>query len=103
MLDDLDLRLLEALQKDANLTAQQLRDVLHLSPSQAGRRRQRPENDGFIRAYVAQLNATRLGLHIQGFIQVHITMEVPEHGETFGAPGEHTPGNHERVDNDPRC
>jgi len=36
MLDRTDTRLLAALQANAHLTAQQLGEMLHLSPSQAG-------------------------------------------------------------------
>ena len=65
MLDDIDTRLLAALQKDAHLTAQELGEVLHLSPSQAGRRRQRLEAEGYIEGYTARLNPVRLGLNVQ--------------------------------------
>ncbi|MCB2152895.1 MAG: Lrp/AsnC family transcriptional regulator, partial [Rhodobacteraceae bacterium] len=46
MLDETDSRLLAALQRDAHLTAQELGEALNLSPSQAGRRRQRLESEG---------------------------------------------------------
>ena len=72
MLDEIDKRLLSALQKDAQLTAHQLGELLNLSPSQAGRRRQRLEADGYIRAYIARLDPVHLGLHVQGFVQVHL-------------------------------
>ena len=44
MLDEIDKRLLDALQKNAHLTAQELGDMLNLSASQAGRRRQKLES-----------------------------------------------------------
>jgi DNA-binding Lrp family transcriptional regulator len=40
-MDDTDLRLLTALQRDAHLTAEELGALLNLSPSHAGRHRQR--------------------------------------------------------------
>ncbi len=83
MLDQLDKKLLAALQKDAQLTAQQLGDMLHLSPSQAGRRRQRLEVEGFIKAYVARLKASLLGLHVQGFVQVHLAAHGAEQSKSF--------------------
>ncbi|MFT7441304.1 MAG: DNA-binding Lrp family transcriptional regulator, partial [Sulfitobacter sp.] len=58
-LDETDSRLLAALQKDAHLTAQELGERLHLSPSQAGRRRQRLETEGYIEGYRAKLNPIR--------------------------------------------
>lgn len=83
MLDSTDTRLLAALQKNAHLTAQELSDLLHLSPSQVGRRRQRLESEGFIEHYVARLNARKLGLSVQGFVQVHLSVHGPEHSRSF--------------------
>ena len=72
-----------ALQKNAHLTAQELGERLHLSPSQAGRRRQRLETEGYIQGYTAKLNPERLGLSVQGFIQVHLGTHGPEHSASF--------------------
>ncbi len=83
MLDSIDTRLLAALQKNAHLTAQDLGDVLNLSPSQAGRRRQRLEAAGYIEGYVARLNPEALGLSVQGFVQVHLSTHGPEHSASF--------------------
>lgn len=83
MLDDIDTRLLQALQGNAHLTAQQLGERLNLSSSQAGRRRQRLESGGYIRAYVARLDPARLGLHVQGFVQVHLGTHGPDHSKSF--------------------
>jgi DNA-binding Lrp family transcriptional regulator len=82
-LDETDSRLLAALQKDAHLTAQELGEQLHLSPSQAGRRRQRLETEGFIEGYHAKLNPIQLGLAVQGFIQVHLGTHGPDHSASF--------------------
>ncbi|WP_299621519.1 Lrp/AsnC family transcriptional regulator [uncultured Tateyamaria sp.] len=83
MLDSTDTRLISALQKDAHLTAQELSDMLHLSASQIGRRRQRLEAEGYIEGYVARLNPKRLGLAVQGFVQVHLGTHGPEHSASF--------------------
>lgn len=72
MLDETDIRLLATLQTDAGLTAQELGEALNLSASQAGRRRQRLEADGYIRGYTARLDPVKLGLTVQGFIHVHL-------------------------------
>ncbi|MCV6584167.1 MAG: Lrp/AsnC family transcriptional regulator [Marinibacterium sp.] len=71
-LDETDIRLLSALQKNAHLTAQDLGALLNLSASQAGRRRQRLEAEGYIQGYTARLDPARLGLQVQGFIQVQL-------------------------------
>ncbi len=78
MLDLMDTRLLAALQRDAHLTAQQLGEILNLSPSQAGRRRQRLEAEGYIQGYSARLDPIRLGLTVQGFVQVQLHSHGPE-------------------------
>ncbi|MEM9127682.1 MAG: Lrp/AsnC family transcriptional regulator [Pseudomonadota bacterium] len=83
MLDPTDTRLLAALQKDAHLTAHQLGELLNLSASQAGRRRQRLEADGYIQGYAARLDPGRLGLHVQGFIQVQLNTHGPEQSKSF--------------------
>lgn len=83
MLDSTDLRLLSALQDDAHLTAQELSDTLHLSASQVGRRRQRLEAEGYIEGYTARLDPVRLGLNVQGFVQVHLSTHGPEHSASF--------------------
>ena len=85
MLDSTDLRLLTMLQKDAHLTAQDLAEVLNLSPSQAGRRRQRLEAEGYIDAYVARLDPMRLGLAIQAFVQVQMATHGPIQTREFAA------------------
>lgn len=83
MLDNTDLKLLSALQKNAHLTAQELGELLNLSPSQAGRRRQRLETEGVIETYTARLDPARLGLHVQGFVQVHLSTHGPQHSASF--------------------
>lgn len=83
MIDDTDTRLLAALQSNAQLTAQELGDMLGLSPSQAGRRRQRLESSGIIRHYAARLDAAKLGLAVQAFVQVQMNTHGPEHSRTF--------------------
>lgn len=84
MLDETDVRLLSALQRDAYLTSQQLGEELHLSPSQAGRRRQRLEAEGYIESYTARLDPVKIGLAVQAFVQVHLDAHAPECARSFG-------------------
>lgn len=83
MLDKIDLALLAALQKHAQVTAQELGDMLNLSASQAGRRRARLEAEGYVQSYTARLDATRLGLNVQGFVQVHLHSHGPDTSSGF--------------------
>ena len=91
MLDEIDKRLLAALQKDAQLTAQELGDMLHLSPSQAGRRSQRLEAAGIIRSYRARLDPLPLGLTVQGFVQVHLASHGADQAQAFKSLVDRTP------------
>ena len=69
-LDRTDLRLLHALQRDAQSTAADLSEALHLSASQIGRRRQRLEAEGYITSVTARVDAKKLGLSVQAIVQV---------------------------------
>lgn len=83
MIDELDKRLLSALQTNAHLTAQDLGELLHLSPSQAGRRRQRLEADGYINSYRARVNPAKVDLNVQAFVQVQMGSHDPEHAKSL--------------------
>ena len=82
-IDATDTRLLAALQSDAHITAERLGQILNLSPSQAGRRRQRLEAAGLIEGYTARLNPKRLGLTVQAFVQVQMATHDPDKVRTF--------------------
>ena len=77
-LDALDNALLAALQRDAHVTSETLGQVLNLSPSQAGRRRNRLEEAGLIEGYTARLSPKKLGLTVQAFIQVQMATHAPD-------------------------
>ena len=82
-LDPTDIRLLATLQKNGHATAQDLGEALNLSSSQAGRRRQRLEAEGFITHYAARLDPQKLGLHVQAFIQVQLNRHGTETAQSF--------------------
>jgi len=83
MLDPIDLRILAALQQDATLTAQDLGARIHLSASQAARRRARLEAEGYVVATVARLDPARLGLGVQAFVQVQMASHAPQGAQGF--------------------
>ncbi len=83
MLDETDSRLLAAIQKNAQLSAQELGEILNLSPSQAGRRRQRLEASGIVQGYRARLDPLRLGLSVQAFVQIQLTTHAPDQARSF--------------------
>lgn len=83
MLDAIDSRMLNALQRDAHLTAEAIGQILNLSASQAGRRRQRLEAMGYITGYAARLDAKKLGLAVQAFVQVQMATHHPDEVKGF--------------------
>jgi DNA-binding Lrp family transcriptional regulator len=83
MIDETDSRLLSAVQADAQITAQQLGELLNLSPSQVARRRARLEADGVITGYRARLSPQKLGLTVQAFVQVQMATHAPETAREF--------------------
>lgn len=82
-LDDIDLRILTALQSDAHVTADTLSTDLGLSASQIGRRRQRLEAARLIEGYRARLNPGALGLNVQAFVTVQMATHAPDKVQTF--------------------
>ena len=85
MIDEIDSRLLAAIQKNALLTAQELGDTLNLSASQAARRRQRLEAEGYITCYTARLDPAKLGLTVQAFVQVQMALHSTEAAHGFAS------------------
>lgn len=84
MLDATDSRLLAEIQANAMLTSQELGEILCLSPSQAARRRQRLEAEGFVKGYSARLAPEKIGLSVQAFVQVQMNTHAPEVARSFG-------------------
>ena len=84
-LDDIDLRLLTALQEDASLDNKDLARRVHLSPAPCLRRVRRLKQDGVIRQSVALLDAARLGLGVEAFAFVALESQRATAGVQFEA------------------
>ncbi|MFK7828771.1 MAG: Lrp/AsnC family transcriptional regulator [Congregibacter sp.] len=82
-LDSIDRRILRALQIDASLSLADLAERVALSRSACGRRLQRLEANGVIRARVALLNAAALGLCLTVFISVRTNQHNEAWAERF--------------------
>ncbi|MBC6407415.1 MAG: Lrp/AsnC family transcriptional regulator [Rhodobacteraceae bacterium] len=78
MIDLMDARLMRLLQENAQQTAQELSAQVHMSASQLGRRRARLETAGVITGYGARLDAGKLGLGVQAFVQIQLAAQGPE-------------------------
>lgn len=82
-LDATDLRILEELQKSGRMTNSDLSEAIHLSPSACHRRVQRLEDDGFIRDYVALLDARKIGRPTTVFVEITLSGQTDEVLEAF--------------------
>lgn len=67
-LDRIDLRLLEALQRNARSTYAELGALVNLKPPAVHDRVKRLESRGFVRRYSAQLDARRVGYELTAFV-----------------------------------
>ena len=75
-LDDLDLRLLDALQRNGRSTFAELGSLVGLKPPAVHERVKRLEGRGFIRNYAARLDARRLGFELAAFVSAYTTPDV---------------------------
>jgi Lrp/AsnC family transcriptional regulator, leucine-responsive regulatory protein len=71
-LDEIDHRIIAALQADGRLSNVDLAERVGLSPSPCLRRVKRLERDGYIEAYRAVLRRDRIGLGLTVFVDVKI-------------------------------
>ncbi|ASP39641.1 AsnC family transcriptional regulator [Bacterioplanes sanyensis] len=72
-LDRIDRQILNCLQRDGQLTAQDIADRVGLSPSPCARRIRRLQHDGWIKRYRAELDRERLQLDITVFVHVRLS------------------------------
>ncbi len=74
--DELDLRLLEALQVNARSTFAELAALVGLKPPAVHDRVKRLERLGYVRSYGARLDARRLGIGLVAFVSAYTTPDV---------------------------
>lgn len=60
-LDDVDVRILRELQQNSQLTVKELAAKINLSPSPTFERQKRLERDGYIKRYMAVVDAEKVG------------------------------------------
>ena len=82
-LDEIDRRILAALQVDATRPVAELADSVGLSTTPCWRRVQRLEQSGYIRARVALLDRRRLNTHVTVFIAIRTSQHNAEWIESF--------------------
>ena len=71
-LDDIDILILRILQEDSNLTIKELAARVNLSTTPIFERQKRLERDGYIKRYVAVLDAEKLNIGFEVFCNVKL-------------------------------
>lgn len=82
-LDDIDIQLLKALQKDAKANTKELCELLHLSKTPVYERMRRLECEGVIKGYSAIIDNAKVGLPLVVFCNVSLAVHDDEHIERF--------------------
>ncbi len=84
-LDDLDLRILDALQNDSSLTNQELAEKVHASPPTCFRRVRRLRSLGYILREVALLEPAKLAAGLTAIVEITLDIQTAEHLDAFEA------------------
>lgn len=72
ILDDTDIRILRLLQEDATLSTKELAEKVNLSTTPVFERLKRLKKEGFIKKYIAVLDAEKLGYGFMVFCSVKL-------------------------------
>ena len=83
VLDQIDWRILDRLQRDARITNVELARAVNLSPSPCLARVRALEEAGLIARYVTLLDPARLGLQVSVFIRVRLERQTESALERF--------------------
>jgi Lrp/AsnC family transcriptional regulator len=79
ILDKIDLKILDLMQRDAKKSAAEIGDAVNLSQNACWRRINLLEEEGYIRSTVALLNAEKLGAGLTVFVSI----KAVEHSEEW--------------------
>ncbi|MBT0667813.1 Lrp/AsnC family transcriptional regulator [Novosphingobium profundi] len=82
-MDRTDRALLRALQADSSRSISQLAEDVHLSASACHRRIRLLEEQGLIAGYVARLDARRIGLPVEVFVEIALSSQSSEAMDRF--------------------
>jgi Lrp/AsnC family leucine-responsive transcriptional regulator len=82
-IDEMDRRILSVLQRAGRISNADLAERVHLSASACHRRVQRLEKEGFLREYVALLNARQMGFPTMAFVEISLAGQADELLEAF--------------------
>ena len=82
-MDEIDIKILVALQEDARMTNTELADRVGLSPAPCLRRVRALEQPGVIRKYVTLLDPAAVDLGVTVFVQISLDLQVEDRLEIF--------------------
>jgi Lrp/AsnC family transcriptional regulator, leucine-responsive regulatory protein len=82
-MDATDRRILTVLQNEGRVTNAELSERINLSPSACHRRVQRLEEEGYIRGYVALLDARKMGRPTTVFVEITLQGQADEVLDAF--------------------
>ena len=82
-IDETDRRILKVLQRQGRISNAELSDAANLSASACHRRVQRLEKEGYIRDYVALLNARKMGVPTTVFVEITLQAQADEVLDAF--------------------
>ena len=84
-MDRADTAIIVALQQDSSRSIAQLAELAGVSPSACHRRIRSLEESGVVTGYRAQVDARRLGLKLQAFVEITLTGQNREAMDRFEA------------------
>jgi Lrp/AsnC family transcriptional regulator, leucine-responsive regulatory protein len=90
-LDKIDLKILNALQRDGRISNLKLAEAVALSPTAVLARTQRLQREGYILGYEARLNPAKLGRGLMVFVEVLLERTTPQVFEQFKAAAQARP------------
>lgn len=82
-MNDIDRKILAALQVDARLTNNDLADWVGMSASQCSRRRAQLEADGYITGYHARLDREKMGFGLTSIISVTLASHTADNSRSI--------------------
>ncbi|MFW2588967.1 Lrp/AsnC family transcriptional regulator [Sagittula sp. SSi028] len=83
ILDETDRRILRVLQRKGRISNADLSEEVNLSASACHRRVQRLETEGYVRDYVALLNARKMGLPTTVFVEITLSTQADDVLDAF--------------------
>jgi Lrp/AsnC family leucine-responsive transcriptional regulator len=83
MLDEIDIKLLKRLQNNSNITTKELASHVNLSVTPVFERIKKLENEGYIKKYVAILDADKMNRSLTAFCNVTLKEHTKAIGNKF--------------------